>query len=325
MNRLRKCLATLMALAMLILSVQLVGAEDGERVVVRVASLKGPSTMGLVGLMQRDNTANAYSFQVSGTPDAIVPALAKGDIDIALIPANLSSVLYHNTDGAISVAAVNTLGVLYVLEKGDRVQNIMDLAGTTLYSTGKGTTPEYALNTVLQLNGIDPERDLKIVYLSEATEVLAAILVGQAELAMLPQPFATAALMQADGLRTALSLTDEWAKVSGTQLITNVVVVRNAFVDEHPGAFRAFMAEYAESTAYVNANPAEAAVMIEDLGIAQAPVAEVAIPACNIVMITGDEMKKDVEGYLAALYAQNPQSIGGAMPDDAFYRTEFPE
>lgn len=319
MNKLRKTLTVIIALILVLLCVQLVTAEQGEKISVRVASLKGPTSMGLVGLMNKENTENDYTFEVAGTADAIVPLIAKGDIDIALIPANLSSVLYNNTQGAISVAAVNTLGVLYIVENGETVTDISDLKGKTLYSTGKGTTPEYALNTVLELSGINPETDLTIEYKSEASEVLALITAGQATLAMLPQPFATAALSQVEGLRTALSLTDEWSKVIDSSLITGVMVVRNDFLADHPEAFDAFMKEYEESTAFVNKNPAEASVYIEALGIAKAAVAEKAIPACNIVVITGEEMKKDVEGYLKALYDQNPQSIGGAMPDDAFY------
>lgn len=318
----RKWLGALLAALMIISAPLALAEEAGEA--VRVASLKGPTSMGLVKLMEDDKAGeslNDYEFAVEGTADAIVPALVKGELDIALVPANLASVLYNNTKGGVMVAAVNTLGVLYVLEAGDTIQSVADLRGRTVYSTGKGTTPEFGLNYVLAGNGLDPAVDLTVEYKSEATEVAAALANGTATVAMLPQPFVTAVLAQNSNLRVALSLTDEWAKVNeASALITGVVVVRRAFAEERPEALTAFLEEYAASTVYVNEHPAEAAEWIVNLGIvANAAIAEQAIPASNIVCIVGEEMKAKLSGYLAALEAQNAQSVGGALPADDFY------
>lgn len=295
-----------------------------EETVVRVASLKGPTTMGMAKLIkdsEAGTTTNRYEFTMSGAADEIVPLMVRGELDLALIPCNLASVLYNNTQGAVEVLAVNTLGVLYVLEAGEEIQSVADLAGKTVYSTGKNTTPQYALNYVLAKNGLDPEKDLTVEYKSEATEVAAALANGSATVAMLPQPFVTSVLSQNENVRVALSLTEEWDKVSPeSSLLTGVVLARREFVESHPEAVEAFLTEYAASTEYVNANPAEASVWIEELGVvAKAALAEKAIPQCNIVCITGEEMKQDVSGYLAALYEQNPESVGGVLPDDAFY------
>lgn len=315
----KKLLSVLIALSLVILGAQAVFANEDVQV-VRVASLKGPTSMGLVKLMQDDADVGAYDFTVAGSADELVPLIAKGELDIALIPCNLASVLWNKTEGGLSVAAVNTLGVLYVVEAGDTVSSIADLAGKTLYSTGKGTTPEYALSHVLKLNGIDPAKDLSIEYKSEATEVAAALSSGTVSLAMLPQPYVTAVLAQQPELRVALSLTDEWASADpSSQLVTGVVAVRSAFAQENPELLAAFMEKYAASTAYVNENPEEAGVWIEELGIAKAAIAAKAIPACNIVCITGDEMKAAISGYLGALYEADPVSVGGALPGDAFY------
>lgn len=288
---------------------------------VRVASLKGPTSMGLVKLMQDDAEEGAYQFTVAGTADEIVPLIAKGELDIALIPCNLASVLWNKLKGGVQVSAVNTLGVLYVVEAGDTVHSVADLKGKTLFSTGKGTTPEYALNHVLKLSGIDPAKDLTVEYKSESTEVAAALSSGAATLAMLPQPYVTAVMAQNPNLRVALSLSDEWAKVdAGSAMVTGVVAVRKAFADERPELLKAFMEGYEASQAYVNANPDEAGQWIADLGIvAKAGLAAKAIPACNIVCITGDEMKAAVSGYLKALFEADPASVGGALPDDSFY------
>lgn len=292
------------------------GAGYAQTPVVRVASLKGPTSMGLVGMIDEDKDAHAYTFTVAGTADEIVPLLVKGDLDIALVPCNLASVLYQKTKGGVQLAAINTLGVLYVVEKGDTVHSVQDLQGRTMLSTGKGTTPEYALNAVLGKTGVTADIQFK----SESTEVAAALAAGQADLAMLPQPYVTAVQAQNPDLRVALSLTDEWARVMpDSALVTGVVLVRAAFAKENPEALASFMDSYRASTAFVNDQPEQASVMIEQLGVAKAAVAQKAIPFCNIVCIEGAQMKDYVSGYLTALFEQDPASVGGALPDDAFY------
>lgn len=322
----KRILSLALTLMMLLCLAGCASAETTEKVTIRVGSLKGPTTMGVVKLMQDDAdglTANDYEFTMSGTADELTAMLMKpeAELDIALIPCNLASVLYNKSEGAVQVVAINTLGVLYVVEAGESIQTIEDLRGKTICSTGKGTTPEYALNYVLSMNGIDPSKDVAIEFKSEATEVAAALTSGAADVAILPQPFVTAALSQNENLRVALSLTDEWAKVNeDSALLTGVAVVRKAFYEENSAAVENFLTEYAASTEYVNDHPAEASEWIADLGIvAKAPLAEKAIPSCNIVMITGEEMKTKVSGYLAALYDQNPAAVGGALPDDEFY------
>ena len=298
-------------------------AEDA----VRVASLKGPTSMGLVKLMNDDENGAAaqdYEFTLSGTADEIVPLLTRGELDIALIPCNLASILYNNTH-KISILNINTLGVLYVVENGNEIESVEDLRGKTVYSTGKGTTPEFALNFILNGNGIDPEADLTIEYKSEAAEVLSALLSDNAAVAVLPQPYVTAALAQNEGLRIALSLTEEWEKADpDSGLITGVTVVNNDFLAANPEAVKTFVEEQAASAAYVNEHNDEAAEWIAALGIvAKAPLAQKALPFCNIVCIDGDEMKAKVGGYLSALYEMNPASVGGALPaDDIFASIE---
>ena len=195
------------------------------------------------------------------------------------------------------------------------------MRGKTIFSTGQGTTPEYALDYVLSKNGIDPDVDVTVEFRSEATEVASAMLNDAAAIAVLPQPYVTSVLMQNENVRVALSLTDEWDKVGdGSAMITGVCVVRREFADEHPEAVAAFLEEYAASTEYVNANPAEAAEWIAELGIVgNAQIAEAAIPACNIVCITGEEMIAKASGYIDALYEQNPESVGGQVANETYF------
>lgn len=298
--------------------------EVADLTTFRIASLKGPTTMGMVKLMndaEEGAVKHDYQFEVFGTADEVVPKLVNGDLDIALVPCNLASVLYNKTQGAVQIAAVNTLGVLYVVESGDTVQSIQDLVGKTVYSTGKGTTPEFALNYILNQNGIEPGKDVNIEYKSEATEIAVMLENAENTVAVLPQPYVTAVQMQNEKVRVALSFTEEWDKVSpDSGLVTGVVLVRKAFAEENPLALSEFLDDYKASTEYVNANVEEAAAWVEKYGIvAKAPIAVKAIPACNITYIEGDDMKAKVGGYLQVLFDANPQSVGGALPEDDFY------
>lgn len=291
---------------------------------VRIAGLKGPTTMGLVNLLDMEQQGTAtldYDLQLYGTADEIVPGLIKGELDMAAIPANLAAALYQKTKGGIQVMAVNTLGVLYVVEKGDTVHSMADLAGRTILSTGKGTTPEYLLRYLLEKNGLDPDKDVKIQYCSEATEVTAQMAAAQKDaIAVLPQPYATAAGMKDPSLRVALDLTAEWDKVSDSQLVTGVTVVRTQYAQEHPDVVEAFLQEYAQSVRTANTDLDRTAALCEQQGVvAKAAIAKKALPACNIVCRTGDEMQKDVSAYLSVLCAADPAAVGGKLPDEGFY------
>lgn len=291
---------------------------------VRIAGLKGPTTMGLVNLLDMEQQGTAaldYDLQLYGTADEIVPGLIKGELDMAAIPANLAAALYQKTKGGIQVMAVNTLGVLYVVEKGDTVHSMADLAGRTILSTGKGTTPEYLLRYLLEKNGLDPDKDVKIQYCSEATEVTAQMAAAQKDaIAVLPQPYVTAAGMKDPSLRVALDLTAEWDKVSDSQLVTGVTVVRTQYAQERPDVVEAFLQEYAQSVRTANADLDRTAALCEQQGVvAKAAIAKKALPACNIVCRTGDEMQKDVSAYLSVLCAADPAAVGGKLPDEGFY------
>lgn len=300
-----------------------VSEAPSQQGTVRLAGLKGPTTMGMVNLdtLAAEGTAQQeYELNMYGAADEIVPLLVKGEVDIAAIPANLAATLYQKTEGGIEVMAVNTLGVLYVVEQGDTVQSVQDLKGKTLLSTGKGTTPEYVLRHILSENDIDPDNDLTIEYCSEATEVTARMAEEQDAIDVLPQPYVTAASMQNENLRVALNLTEEWSKIEDTQLITGVTVVRKEFAEQNPDTVTAFLTDYAKSAELANTDVEGTAALCEQYGVvAKAAIAQKALPACNIVCLTGDEMQSAVSNYLQVLYAADPTAVGGQLPDDGFY------
>ena len=299
-------------------------APAEEPVTTRVAALKGPTAMGMVKLMRDDPQSMEgplYAFTLAGAADEVTPSLIKGQLDMACVPANLASVLYNKTEGEIITLAVNTLGVLYIVENGNAVNSMADLAGKTIVAAGKGSTPEYALRYLLSENGIDPDTDVTIDWKSEHAECVAALASGAATIALLPQPFVTVAQTKIENLRVALDLTAEWdALDNGSGLITGVVVARKSFVEEHPAAVATFLQNYAESVDWVNSNTADAAALISEFGIVEAAaVAEKALPHCNIVCVTGEEMRAKLSGYLQVLFDAEPTSVGGKLPGDDFY------
>ncbi len=288
---------------------------------LKVVALKGPTAMGLTKLMD-DNEKNSlgYSFEIKAAPDEISPMVAQGTADIFCVPANLASVLSNKTDGKVQAVAINTLGVLYICEKGETVKNVSDLKGKTIYSAGKGSTPEYALNFILKSNGVDPEKDVTIEWKSEHAECLEAMLKGENCVAMLPQPFVTTAQMKNDTVKAVLDLNKEWDALGvDSSLITGVAIVRRETAEQNPDAVNAFLSRYKESVDYVNGNVEAAAELIGKYDIVPKAVALKAVPNCNIVCITGTEMKNKLSGYLKVLSDNDPKAVGGKLPDDNFY------
>ena len=286
---------------------------------VKIAALKGPTAMGMVEMMQNDS--DKYSFEICAAADEITPRLAGNnpEFDIAALPANLASVLYNRTNGGLKVLAINTLGVMYIAERSDTISSVADLKGKTLYTAGKGSTPEYALNYILEMNGLVPGEDVTIEFKSEHSECLAALMGNAEAVAMLPQPFITTAKAKAEDMRVALDLTEEWEKLGNGTMITGVVVARSQFIEENPEAVNAFLEDYAASVAFVNSNIAEAAQLVGTFDIVPAAVAEKALPECNICFFAGEEMHSRLWAYLKVLFDAAPESVGGQLPEDDFY------
>lgn len=320
---------TAVALSFAMVGALLTGCGSGkaeEKVTVKVGALKGATTLGLLPL--EDKAANGeagenYEFSMMTAADELLPMMIKGELDIALLPSNVASILYQKTNGGVTVIDINTLGVLYMVSGDSSVTGVEDLAGKIIYLTGKGTTPDYVLHYILSGNGMDADSDCTLEYKSEATEVAALLAENPDAIGLLPQPFVTAACAQNDALSVILDMNAEWEKLQGedgSRLVTGVTVVRNEFLQEHENAVVTFMEEHQASAQSMNSdveNGAKLAAASEI--IAKEPIALKAIPKCNITYIDGADMKQALSGYLEVLYEQNPEAIGGALPGDDFY------
>lgn len=308
----------LLLLAALLVAVSCIGAADEP---VRVYALKGPTGIGMVELM--DDT-DAYAFTLVGAGDEIVAAVASGSADIAACPTNLAATLNVKTNGGVQLLALNTLGVLHVITSDPTIDSIDDLAGRKVYATGQGSVPEYAIDYILTQNSLKDSVELE--YVAEHSELATLLASGQAEIGILPEPHVTSALMQNENLRAALDITavfDETAKAAGNEnmvLSMGCVIVRREFAEANPEKVSAFLDSYAASVQAVNADPAAAGEKVQSHGVMpKAAVAAKAIPNCHIVFVEGEEMRAQIEPLYELLLAANPKSIGGAMPEDAFY------
>lgn len=303
--------------------------KERQAINIRVGSLKGPTSIGILFLMdkaEKGDTEDTYEFRMTTGADELLPLMVKGELDIALIPANVAAVLYQKMEGGIVVIDINTLGVLQIVTGTSEVESVADLKGRTIYLTGKGTTPEASLKFVLEANGLT-ETDYTLEFKSEATEVAAILAENPDAVGLLPQPFVTAALMQNDALRTALDMNEEWMRVenelkggSSNGMVTGVTAVRKEFLEEHPEAVEEFLKEHALSVETINKDTAAGAALAVAAGIvAKEPIAERAIPECHITCITGEDMKVDLSAYLDVLAGFDESLVGGKVPENDFY------
>ncbi len=292
---------------------------------VNLYVLSGPtgiSAMNLWAAADAGETQNTYHITMPGANDEVVAAISNGDADIAAVATNLAATLYNKTSGGVTVLAVNTLGVLFLLGNGQEVATIADLAGKTIYAPGQGANPEYILRYVLTGNGLDPDKDVTIQFVGEGSELLTVWQTDPEAIIMAPQPVATSILMQNENAVTLFNMTDEWDKVSGgdSTLMMGCVIVRNEFLQENPGAVALFLQEYAASIEKAQSDVEGTAALCEQYGlIPKAALAKAAIPSCGLTFVTGAEMKSALSGYLQVMFDADLKSVGGAMPGDDFY------
>ena len=301
-------------------------AAPADDVTIRVGGLKGPTTMGLVKLIEEDangTSKNDYEFTMVTAADELTALVAGGKVDIALLPANVASVLYNKTQGNVAVIDINTLGVLYLVSGDTSITSIDQLKGKTVYLPGKGTTPDYSLRYVLSAAGLS-EDDVTLEFKSEATEVASVLAEDPNAIGLLPQPFVTVAMTQNDKLAMVMDLAEVWdsfqPEEGGSRLVTGVTIVNKAFLDENSDLVDIFLEEHEASIEFTESDMDAAAELIAAQGIVpKAPIAKKALPFCNVEFVEGEEMKEALSGYLSVLFEQNPASIGGALPEDAFY------
>ena len=336
MKKFTKILSLLLCLAMIFSFAACTGKTDdsattteetvpADTTPINITTLKGPTGMGMAKLISDKNAQ--YNISIATAATEIAPLIIKGEADIAACPLNLAAAIYKKSGGKVKMIAINTLGVLSILENGESIKSVADLKGKKIGATGQSATPEYILNYILEANGIDPKKDVEITYYTDHAELATLMATGKIDIAMLPEPNVTTVMAKNSSVRKALDLTEEWEKATAakgekTSLAQGCLIVRTEFLEAHPNAVKAFLAAYKESVNFVNGNTEKAAQMIADAGIVpNAQIAAKALPSCNIVYMTGDEMIKTAKANFDVLFKADPTSVGGAMPGDDFYYT----
>ncbi|WP_085829328.1 ABC transporter substrate-binding protein [Clostridium massiliodielmoense] len=287
---------------------------------IKIATLKGPTGMGMVKLMEEDK--ENYEISLADSPDQIVSKIVNGELDAACVPSNLAAVLYNKMKGNVELIGANTLGVLYIVQNGNEVKKIDDLKGKTIYASGKGATPEFILKHILEKNGLVEGKDVNIEYSMQHSDLSTAVASNKVKIAVLPEPFVSITKMKNKNINVPIDLTKEWDKVSNnhSKLIMGTIIFRKDFVDKNKKEVNKFIGKYKKSVDFVNKDKEKASKLIEKYGIIpKAKVAQMAIPKCNIVFIDAKDAKGDLEEFYKILLKNNPKSLGGKIPDDKFY------
>ena len=300
-----------------------VSSEEYKAQDMHVACLKGPTGVGMAKLVedaQNKKTANHYTFTIATAADEISGKIINGEINIASVPTNLAAKLHQKTNGKITMLAVNTLGVLSFLSSDESVKTVADLKGKTIYSAGEGSNPEYILKYVLKQNNIDPEKDVTIKFVATGEQLSAAMISGQATVAMVPEPAATTVLTKKNTVKRIFTVNDEWEKISDSKLMMGCVVALDSYIENNKEAVDKFLEEYKASIEFANKNLDDTAKYCETYGIVpSAAIAKAAIPTCNVTYVDKTEMKNSIKGYFEVLLSFDKTSIGGKLPADSFY------
>ncbi|MEA4964386.1 MAG: ABC transporter substrate-binding protein [Oscillospiraceae bacterium] len=297
-----------------------------DDITIRAMVLSGTTGFGMAKLIadaEAGETAVPCTVSVETDASNVTAALVSGSIDVAALPTNAAAAVYNKTQGGVQVLALNTRGVLYLMTgAGESVSSFADLKGKTVYVPAQN--PTFIFTYLCEQNGLTPGEDITIdnTY-AQPADLQTALASGEITLAVLPEPMVTIAKSANQELTVALDLTEEWDKVAEPgSLVQGCLVARTEFVQAHPEAIAAFLQDCEASVQYLTAEPAEAAALIEQVGIfAKAAVAEKAIPNCNVCFVTGSEMKTSLGTYLGVLFGLDPSSVGGAIPDSDFYYT----
>lgn len=295
-----------------------------EAVNLRVATLRGPTGMGMVQLMEQGPAIAkgvTASYEIVGTPEVMVSRILGGDVDFASLPVNLAAKLY-NSGVAYKLAAVNVLGVLYLVSDQTDVHSVRDLKGKTVYLTGKGANPDFLLRYVLSRNGLEPGKDVTLDFRYDQVELSSLMIAGRVHLALLPEPFVTQVVEKNPRDKVVLRFEDAWKAALGRDvpLPQGCIVVRAKTELAHPQAVREFLDAYHKSVEWVNSDHIQAGTLIAKykMGLG-AKAAASAIPRMSLVYQPANQARSSVEEFLSVLLHFAPQSIDGRLPDSGFY------
>ncbi|WBW98302.1 ABC transporter substrate-binding protein [Oceanirhabdus sp. W0125-5] len=296
-----------------------------EPVSVSIASLKGPTSIGMIKLIDDDTSITSdnvsVSIEVIPSPDLLVPRLLNEELDIAAVPVNVASKVYNATKGKYEVAVINTLGVLYIVSNDESLDSIEDLKGQTIYCGTPGATPDFILQNLMNKNGLIPDENIIIDYSLKNSELAQAVISGDVQYAILPEPFATMVSLKNKNIKRSINIQDEWNKVEkSAEIIMGALVIKKEFREKNSEFINKFLDEYENSVSWVNDNPVDGGKLLEKHEILpNSKIAELSIPNCNVVYIDAQSKQDEIINFLKILYDFDKKSVGGNLPDEKFF------
>ncbi|MBQ3017254.1 MAG: ABC transporter substrate-binding protein [Clostridia bacterium] len=306
----KKIIALVLTLTFTLLSLASCKRDDTK---INIGVMSGPTGMGMAKLMNDEGAeSEKYEFEIYSDPTNGTTDLMSKKLDMLCLPTNAAANLFTKQKN-ISVIAINCLGSLYLLANNEtEINSIKDLEGKTIYSSVATSTTKPIIDFILKENGVNATVEIE----KDHDTLVAKLASKEVNIAVLPEPKVTAALIANKDYSVKLNLSEEWSKVSDTPLTMGCIVVRNDFLEEHKSVVDSFLKDYKASIDFINDknNNANAAEMIVSAGVLpKLPVAKGALNNLygSIVYIEGDEMKNALKAFYTA--------IGLAQPDEAFY------
>jgi NitT/TauT family transport system substrate-binding protein len=298
-------------------------ALAADQVIVDMAVMQGPSGFGTIGLNRNEGRLDDQTridLSVYPSPNEVIARLANGELDIAALPTNVAANLYAK-GVPVKTAAVVGEGMLLFLTTDKTITELSDLQNRKISIPGSGSTPDQMTKILVSALGFDYESDVQLDYSIASPAQLAQMMIaGKLDLAVLPEPFVTMVLNANDQTVPLLDVQILWSALTGTgNYPMTVIVVSDGFIAEHSDRLPLVMGAIKDSVEWVNANPGDAGVMIEEAGIMKAAMATPAIPRCNLVFRTATEGYDAMDTYLKVLHGFDYASVGGSVPDESFY------
>lgn len=287
---------------------------------VNVAVLNGPTGMGAVQLTDMEDKYNVETYEA---PTDIAPKLISGEVDVAALPSNMAAVLYNKTEGNIVAVTPLALGVLYITGNDTDISDIADLQGKTIVSSGQGGTPEYALQKILDNAGLTMGENVQVEWLASHADVNQKLLTEPGTIAMVPEPFVSAATAQSENVKVHFDMNELWKEATGQEFPMGVLVATKDFAESRSGDLEVLLSDLKASVDYVNEDSDEAAQLIVDKGfLGDAAIAKKAIPGCSLVCYTADDLQEGMEMlkvFNSTMFEVDPQAVGGKLPEDNLY------
>ncbi|MDX9846980.1 MAG: MqnA/MqnD/SBP family protein [Tenuifilaceae bacterium] len=312
-------------LLFLLISTIFLGCNQGSKSkdYVTIATLKGPSAMGMIKLIDSLNHTSDKRIRVEilNEPIQVRKMVIDGTADFAILPTTMAAILY-NRGIDYQLAAIPVWGTLYLFGTDTTITAWNMLRGKTINLMGKGMTPDVLFKHLLIENGINPDVDVRLDYRFPTHIDLAnAVAAGQAKLGVISEPLVSLVMERNSKIKAIFDLNAEWQKVMDMPIAQTAFLVKGELANANKELVDRILKSYDYSTQWVNQNPDSAAHLIVKYDILPSvEVARKSIPRSNLYFSRVRSIRMEIESYLNVFYQMNPDIVGGRLPDENFYQ-----